>query len=136
MNKDEAAIRELVGQGLCCSQIMLAMGLALRGEENPAMMTAASGLCLGIHTGGVCGILTGAALTLSLFDSKNAASHMIPQFMEWAEESFTEQFGGPTCGDITDGKRNVPRCTELLIQSWAQAKGLLDEFGLIEPDFS
>lgn len=129
MDADEHAIRKMLQEGFCCSQIIVRLGLSLRGEENEAMVTAASGLCLGLYSGRTCGTLSAACLVLALFDRKNAAEHMIPRLMEWYEETYDSQYGGASCQDITGGKLHPGRCTDILVRTWRTVKELLGEFG-------
>ena len=70
MSNTSREIIRLSSQGYCCSQIMVQMGLDAKQEENPELLDAVSGLCGGLHSGLFCGILTGAACLLSLFDRK------------------------------------------------------------------
>ncbi len=129
MDADDRAIRALLQEGRCCSQIILILALRLRGEENEAMVRAASGLCLGMHSGLTCGTLAAAAQALALFDPENAAKYMIPQLMEWYEETFGEKYGSPNCLDITGGSMRPERCLEILGETWREVKRLLTEYG-------
>ena len=123
------SIRSLIREGYCCSQIILILALRLRAEENEAMVRAASGLCLGMHSGLTCGTLAAAAQALALFDPKNAATQMIPQLMEWYEEAYGGRYGSANCLDITGGSMRVDRCLDILGGTWNEVKRLLAEFG-------
>ena len=49
-------IAELGSQGMYCSQILLTLGLDLRGEDNPELVKSMAGLAGGLgFTGGTCG---------------------------------------------------------------------------------
>lgn len=129
MNDDTQQIMRMLRAGACCSQVIVELGLALRKEENETLVAASSGLCMGLHTGQVCGALSAACLVLAMYDSKNAAAYMIPQLMEWYEEIFGARYGGADCLDICGGTLQAERCRELVIRVWEQVRLLLDEFG-------
>ena len=51
-------IARLVSGG-CCAEVMVRLGLALKGEENPLLVMASSGLCIGmVATPAFCTNLT------------------------------------------------------------------------------
>ena len=120
-------IRELSLKGYCCSQIMVQLGLDYVGKENPDMIQAAAGLCKGIRSGKICGVLTGAAMMLTIIDSGNAAEYMIPELSEWFEETYTERFGGPDCNCII-GESPIQkgmRCTKIMEETYEKAMEIL-----------
>jgi hypothetical protein len=128
------AISEIIGlssQGYCCSQIMVKMGLDAKGDENPELLDAVAGLCGGLHSGMCCGILTGAACLLSLYDRKNAASTMIPRLVEWFKATCTESCGGINCDDIIDHNpmNKVERCPKIMVETFEKCHELLADFG-------
>jgi hypothetical protein len=125
-------IRRLAGQGFCCSQIMVKMGLDAKGDENPELVDAVAGLCGGLHSGLCCGILTGAACLLSLYDRKNAASIMIPRLVKWFQTSYEQAYGGITCGEILDGNltNRMDRCPKIMEETFERCRELLAEFDL------
>ena len=93
------------------------------------MVRAASGLCLGMHSGLTCGTLTAAAQVLALFDPENAAKRMIPQLMEWYEETYGGRYDSAACLDITGGSMRPDRCLDILDGAWNEVTRLLTEFG-------
>lgn len=124
-------IMRLSSQGYCCSQIMVRMGLDAKQDENPELLDAVSGLCGGLHSGLVCGILTGAACMLALFDRHKAASDMIPKLVEWFGKRCTPSHGGICCKDIIGGNpANIPaRCPKLMEETFEKCRELLAENG-------
>jgi hypothetical protein len=124
-------IRSLAADGYCCSQIMLQMGLDARQEENPELLDAMAGLCNGLHFGMVCGILTGAACLLSLFDKQKAASNMIPRLVDWFETTYSESCGGIQCEEIiNDNPMNkLERCPKMMEETFEKCRELLAEIG-------
>ncbi len=124
-------IRRLSAQGYCCSQIMIQIGLDAGQEENPELLDAVAGLCGGMHSGLVCGILTGAACLLSLCDKENAASHMIPRLVHWFAASYRQSCGGINCEEILQGNpmNRVERCPKMMEETMEKCRELLAEFG-------
>lgn len=130
-NTDESTrLRLLALEGKCCSSILVAMGLALRGEENDRFVEAAAGLCEGMYSGLVCGCLTGAACMLGLFGGRGAAP-MVLEMTEWFTSEYGEKYGGISCGDITEGDRfnRTVRCPEVVAGTYERAKAILIEHG-------
>jgi hypothetical protein len=124
-------IHDLAGQGYCCSQIIIQMGLEARQEENPELLDAVAGLCNGLHFGMVCGILTGAACLLSLFDKQKAASTMIPRLVDWFETTYSESCGGIQCEEIIGDNwmNKIERCPKMMEETFEKCRELLAGFG-------
>jgi len=129
MQSDAREMQQALHEGLCCSQALMLMALRRRGEENSSLLDAVSGLCMGMHGGQICGTLTAACLALALFDPKNAAAHMIPEFVEWFEQEYGSRYGGTDCMSITGGSLQMARCREIVCESWNKVAGQLAEFG-------
>ena len=124
-------IMRLSSQGYCCSQIMVELGLEATEDENPQLIDAMRGLCLGLYTGLTCGTLTGAACLLSMIDSKEAAVQLIPRLVEWFEMTFTECYGGTDCKTILndDPMNKFERCPKIMAQTYDKCRELLSEVG-------
>jgi hypothetical protein len=124
-------IRRLGGQGYCCSQIMLQMGLDAKGAENPELIDAVAGLCGGLYSGLCCGILTGAACLLSMYDRQRAASFMIPMLVEWFETTYTQSYNGISCVDILDQDpaNKLNRCPKIMEETIIKCRELLANYG-------
>jgi hypothetical protein len=116
--------------GKCCSSILVQMGLELRGGRNEQLVEAVSGLCNGIHSGLVCGCLTGAACMLTIFGGREAAP-MIKELVEWFEHAYGKRYGGIDCRDITkdDPYNRAVICPDLVTATYLQAKNILIEQG-------
>jgi hypothetical protein len=131
MNNTAKEIRRLAAEGYCCSQILIQMGLDARGEENPELLDAVAGLCNGLHFGMTCGILTGAACLLSLYDKNKAASEMIPKLADWFETTYTQSCGEINCeailGDNPMNKQE--RCPKMMEETFEKCRELLAECG-------
>jgi hypothetical protein len=124
-------IRRLSGEGLCCSQILIQIGLDAKQDENPELLDAIAGLCVGMHWGLCCGTLTGAACLLSMFDKTNAKLHMIPRLAEWGETTYTALYGGINCECILadDPLAMFERCPKIMEDTVEKCRELLAEFG-------
>ncbi len=118
---------------MCCAQVLVLMGLDMLGEQNDRLVSAASGLCVGVRSGLLCGALTGGALMLSMFDAKVANEELIPQLTEWFEDEVGEKYGGMNCGDIIEGDSALKkmRCPLIVQGTFVKAKSLLSQAGLI-----
>lgn len=109
MNDIGFRLIQLAGKGYCCSQILAILVLETQGRENPDLVRAMAGLCMGAeNSGGVCGVFTGAACVLALYGAKGADSEqaadklplMYAELSEWFEQSACASFGGTSCKDI------------------------------------
>jgi hypothetical protein len=131
MSDTAKQIFRLSSEGYCCSQIMIQVGLEAKQEENPELLDAVAGLCNGIHRGLCCGILTGAACLLSLYDKKKAASFMIPMLVDWFEMTYTQTYEGITCEDILDqnSMNRLSRCPKILEETIIKCRELLAGYG-------
>lgn len=126
-------IMRLASEGLCCSQIMVQMGLEAKGDENPELLDAVAGLCGGLHYGMCCGILTGAACLLSLYDKKSAAEGMIPKIVDWFKATYTESCGGIDCEEILAGdpKNRLIRCPKMMEETISRCREILADHGYV-----
>lgn len=133
-------VAELGSRGLHCSQILLTLGLELRGEDNPRLVGSVAGLGGGVgFTGGTCGSLTGGACLLGLYAGRGSAEEeedhrlqlMVAQLVDWFEQRFGEEYGGTTCDAILDGKASnmVTRCPAVVTETFQKVKDLLIEEG-------
>jgi hypothetical protein len=136
---DDLTIRimQLSGKGYCCSQILALLALEAQGRQNPDLVRALSGLCLGVgNSGGTCGVLTGAACVLALYAGKDSdeeraddkLSLMFAELTEWFAGTVGEAYGGVTCTDILgDGERRPDpgRCGVLLLDTYRRVLEIL-----------
>ena len=130
MEKDIRRLHQRKGEGQCCSQILVGLGLDLLGAKNEGLERAASGLCGGLRSGLTCGCLTGGAMLLSLFDEKQA-EEMIPELVQWFRDRCGETYGGVDCRSILEGhpENQALRCPKLMEATYREARELLEEFG-------
>jgi hypothetical protein len=119
---------ELKNKGYCCSQIIMKMGLEDGGkEDNPELIQAMAGLCDGLHTGLVCGILSGSACLISLYEPEEAKL-LIDNLVEWFKSEFEEEYGGITCDDILQGDQlnRLIKCPKMLTATYEKVVELLE----------
>ncbi|EQB22210.1 hypothetical protein UNSWDHB_426 [Dehalobacter sp. UNSWDHB] len=124
---DVSRIFELRLKGYCCSQIILKMGIQdAQKDENPDLIQAVAGLCNGLHSGSICGILSGAACLISLVNPENAKDLSI-ELVEWFRNEF-ETNNGITCKDILDGDQmnRSKKCPFILAATYDTVLELLD----------
>lgn len=136
MEEELKRMSQLKLEGLCCSSILIQMGLDLRGEENSQLVRSARALCNGIHSGMTCGALTGAAIMLALFDEMNA--EMTQELARWFRYELCDKYGSTDCVAITHGSpyEKASLCPGIMKATYARAKELLIEYGYIEPKFT
>jgi hypothetical protein len=100
---DDTLIRMLqLGQkGYSCSQILLQLGLELRGETDSALVRAMSGLAYGCGTGrGSCGALSGGCCLLALYAGKGSDEETASERLPLMLQELTEWFAAHTgCGE-------------------------------------
>jgi hypothetical protein len=100
---DDTQIRmlQLGKKGYTCSQIILLLGLDVRGETNPDLVRAMAGLAYGCGSGrGNCGVLTGGCCLLGLYAGKGSdeetASERLSLMLQALTDWFVERTG---CAD-------------------------------------
>jgi hypothetical protein len=124
---DLARMFELRLKGYCCSQIIIKMGLEDAGRaENPDLVQAVRGLCDGLQSGLLCGILPGAACLLALLQPEDAKI-LITDLSAWFKSEFEERNGGITCKDILAGDplNRSTKCPQILAATYDQILELL-----------
>ncbi|NLL52263.1 MAG: C_GCAxxG_C_C family protein [Peptococcaceae bacterium] len=127
---------ELKQKGYCCSQIIMKAGLEDAGkEDNPDLVQAMSGLCDGLRTGMVCGVLSGAACLLALLEPEDSPV-LIKDLTEWFRGEFEEKNGGITCEDILAGDQlnRTIKCPKILTETYNMAMEILEANGYEFPD--
>lgn len=109
MNDTMIQMMKLGQKGYSCSQILVSLALELRGETNPGLVRAMSGLAYGCGGRGSCGGLTGACCVLGLYagkgeDHEQASEKllaMIQELSDWFQERIGSRHGGITCEAVT-----------------------------------
>jgi hypothetical protein len=110
MDDYQIEMMRLAAKGYACSQIIVQLGLAARGEENPALVRSMAGLAYGCGGGQTsCGALTGGCCLLALYAGKGADTEteseklplMLSELSEWFQTAVGGQYGGIICETIT-----------------------------------
>lgn len=125
--KDLEKIAEFRSKEYGCAQVMVAMGLWKLGEENPRLIEAAKGLCLGCHCESLCGCLSGAICAATMIDREQALDYIIPELSGW----FEAEYGTIQCMDILNGDVNNKFivCPPIIEATYLKLKKLLQEVG-------
>lgn len=141
MTDTDLRIMQLNGAGYCCAQILIILCLDNLQQENPDLVRAAQGLCMGMgDCAGTCGILSGGLCALGIYagkgtDMETATDNyplLVESFREWFKKRTTPEFGGINCNDILDGECGAPRadrCGVLLGEAYEQLINILLENG-------
>lgn len=142
MDDMEFQLFKLRSSGYCCTQILVKMTLEAEEKENPDVMKAVNGLCMGI--GGMqmtCGLLTGGIAILGLYAGKgkdNEQPHsdfftMVKEYADW----FESEFESTECRDIigecsmAEYKSNqslLMKCGNMLMKCYEKVQEILSEY--------
>lgn len=126
---------ELSSKGYGCSQILILLGLDHMEKENPDLVRAMAGLCMG-NGGGVCGVLSGAACLLALYSGKGGDLEtenqvmpvMLEELNDWFADYTAERYGSLQCATIMGEATNTPdmeRCGEILTDTYEKVMKIL-----------
>ena len=141
MNDNDLRIMQLHGAGYCCAQIILILCLDHMDRENPDLVRAAQGLCLGFgDCSGPCGIMSGGICALGIYAGKGTDTEqaddklplLIESFRDWFQSRTETEFGGNSCEQILGEKSTMPnpqRCGGLLTEAYEQIVSILLENG-------
>lgn len=130
--RDLTLLADLGNRGMCCSQMMVYMGLEQLGRDNPMLLQAVSGLCKGMRNGLTCGALTGAVCMLGMFgDSTHANSVMVPELVEWFTKQFMQKYGSINCLAMLedDISNRHEKCPAIIEKTYLKAKDILRDNG-------
>jgi len=136
---DDTMIRmmRLAQKGYTCSQILILLALEARGEQNPTLVRAASGLAYGCGTGkGSCGVLTGGSCVIGLFAGKGSDEEqesekfllMLQDLSDWFFDHVGNQHGGIECQTIVGEEGPVAarqKCGAILAETYAKVMEIL-----------
>jgi len=136
---DDILIRMLqLGQkGYTCSQIIILLGLEVRGESNPQLVRAMGGLAYGCGSGhGTCGVLTGGCCLLALYAGKGNDEEVLSDRFELMLQELNDWFashagcdrGDMSCDNIVGEAgpaASRQRCGALVADTYAKVMEIL-----------
>jgi hypothetical protein len=133
-------ILSLRHDGLCCSQIIVKLVLRDLGRDNPDLVRTMASLCFGSYTGGICGVLTGAACALSLGLGTNPDGELpdpmlqllLGELSDWFAVKTKSAYGGSQCSEILTASPDKRACTHLLISTLEKLQSMLATTGNTE----
>lgn len=142
-------VMRLSGQGLYCSQILMALALETGGRANPELVRSLAGLAFGCGMGqGTCGVLSGAACVLALYAGKGGPDEeespafmpMLEELNDWFAAEHAGQGGAATCEAIIGpGSPKAPqqKCGVLVAGAFAKVMEILaaNGFDPADPDW-
>lgn len=111
-------------KGYCCSQMIMEMGLSRLEKENEDLVAAMAGLCDGMQSGRVCGILSAAICLLYLADPKEASRGLTEELTDWFEDSF----GETDCEALIEGNplNKVEKCPMMLEATFQKIEEMME----------
>ena len=121
MEKALSHLEQLLEDNVCCAEAILQTTLASRGEESPALVAAAKGLCGGLGSGLCCGALSGACCMLALRNPEGYRP-LLRRLTAW----FYETYGAWDCAALCRA-RGQECCQELTLEVYEAAAELLEE---------
>lgn len=144
MDELEFELFKLRNAGYCCTQMMMKLALDAEGTENPDLMKAMQGLCMGV--GGLqktCGVLTGGLAIIGLYAGKGKDDeqphpdyfNMVDEYIGW----FESEFGSTDCEDIigactmAEYKSNqdlLLKCGDTLKKCYEMIQQLLSDYNI------
>ncbi|MDR3374181.1 MAG: C-GCAxxG-C-C family protein [Ancalomicrobiaceae bacterium] len=138
-------IAELLASGLKCSHVLMLLALEARGESDPRLVKAMSGLALGLGQGFNCGCLTAGCAVIGLYagradaadDEDPRCAAAIDDFSGWFHAMAKDAWGGIDCADIMqfDEALQAQRCPTLIASVWDRLEATLADHG-IDPALS
>ena len=133
-------------KGYACSQIIMLLALETRGESNPGLVRAMSGLTYGCGAGkGACGALSGAGCVLALYAGRGADEEeespqlmvMLEELTDWFVARVADPEGAITCESIVgeEGPEACRmKCGALVAESFSKAMEILAANGFDPQD--
>ncbi|MBQ8974758.1 MAG: C_GCAxxG_C_C family protein [Oscillospiraceae bacterium] len=112
----------------CCAPVMFKTALDLEDEECEIATNAMKGLCGGMKSGMVCGVLTGACCMISYLAPEDA-DDIIPELTKWFTQEMTDRYGGYNCADIRKTPEDIVKCQNIMEQTYQKCMELLEEKG-------
>lgn len=140
MSEESFRVAELLLDDFKCSHILMRLALEAQGRDEPDLVRAMSGLCLGMGQGFNCGALSAGCCVIGYFAGRGGdgeSEHpelgaMLDDFAGWFNAAATGQYGSIDCSEIMkfDEALKRERCPALIIDSWEKIKETLANHGV------
>lgn len=117
-------ILDLKLKGYCCSQMIMEMGLRRLEKENEDLIAAMAGLCDGMWSGKVCGILSAGICLLYLADAHEASQNNVAELTDWFEDAFESA----ACSELMAGNplNKVEKCPMMIEATFQKIAEMLE----------
>jgi C_GCAxxG_C_C family probable redox protein len=128
MDEIDIMIADLASTGKNCSQIMCRLMQEITQKENEELIKVLYSLGNGVHSGKMCGIITGGAVAINLLAKDDSPEErakfkkIINEFVEWFESTFNSV----EC-KILDPQEKREVCPVMLKESFLKILSLLEE---------
>ena len=120
-------VQQLSMKGLCCSQIVMAIGLEMREEENDSLVRAMAGACNGLCSESACGAFIAGACLLALFTDTD-----VSPFVRQLREAFVSEFSSINCPDLVDiRQRDVQKCKDITVRTCEMCFEIMEDNDLL-----
>ncbi len=121
-------VQELSLKGLCCAQIVMAIGLEMREEENDSLVRAIAGACNGLCAESACGAFIAGACLLALYTDGD-----VSPFVRQLRQTFAAEFSSINCPDLVDMRQSdCEKCKEITIRICEICFEILEDNDLLE----
>ena len=121
-------VEHLSAKGLCCAQIVMAIGLEMRDESNDSLVRAMAGACNGLCSESACGAFIAGACLLSLFTDAD-----VSPLVRRLRKAFESEFSSINCPDLVDlRQRDYEKCREITIRTCELCFEILEDHDLFD----
>ena len=120
-------VEQLSKKGLCCAQIVMAIGLEMRDESNDSLVRAMAGACNGLCSESACGAFISGACLLALFTDGD-----VSPFVRLLRQAFDAEFSSINCHDLVDFRqRDYRKCLEITVRTCEICFEILEDNDLL-----
>ena len=121
-------VQQLSIKELCCAQIVMAIGLEMKEEENDSLVRAMAGACNGLCAESACGAFIAGACLLALFTDGD-----VSPFVRQLSQAFSFEFSSINCPDLVDiGQRDYEKCRDITIRTCEICFEILEDNDLLD----
>lgn len=128
-------IQQLLSEGYHCSQVMMKLSQAMRGQENEPMIRALGGLAGGMFMRQNCGCLTGGACVLASYVDRAEGEVEPTEYQDMVRELvtwFEQENGSLQCRDLVseDMVEVMNYCPGLMERTYQKVLDILQSHGI------